>query len=434
MLIGSNKGTYLRVRTGRKKMGKFLLFLFSIVLVSGLLFFVGLENTLWAVGFLIVVTTVTLMLILTFPKESEFTFIRHGSTLSNIVGRIPGRKFKTDGEMEEVTPIQSNAPLEHNTWKAPNWFARLTWDYLRAYPVGIPILYQVHSFPILKKRLRSEALADQARPFQERWIEIEEKATMVFSLRWRFSRPVSAVAVELPKDSAKVTFVGEGLFEVINPSIPVFQLGGNFMNLVETIVGQGIVSACKMKYENKESKEAKKKDRMEQLSYRLLSGLDIGRQSLFVENIIKAVNDGEGENPGLIKQCGIKLVGLYIPDWEEDPGTAELVKAQQAFETAVAQGKGKVKDAQINAQVKVLGAQAEKAEKVLKGRGDAQAFAARLKVLTDAKVSPEDIATILAREGFSGQFLLESGAVKVASSVHLSGGPTQPPIIPNQQP
>ena len=365
-----------------------------------------------------------------FPREKEFMYIMLGATHYATVGKIPDHSLATGKLVKNQNPTAAgqDQPLSDYTSKKPTLLDDFLWKF-GLYLVGIPGYFQIYKFKLRKTRLREHPLdpiqkgkdgeKDKKLSLAKRWIETEPDLTEVDSLRWKFQRPAQASAVELPGDGSMIDFVAKGTYQVEDPAKPVFDWGGDFMGLLEQALMQAIMNACKEKYKIPGEKDT------QFLSYKRLSALDItkGGQGAFCERIVNEVNHGttgpKGKK-GIVELLGIRMIGLYIPEWEADENTQELVKARQSEELETEKGKGVLVKAEVDKNKAIKEAEA-KAEEI---RLTAVAIGDRVAQLKLQGLNEAQIAEILTNESLPQALTsyMPKGAVAIDSNINIGGG------------
>jgi len=241
-------------------------------------------------------------LFFTLLESGDMKFIMRGETLRKIIHGVRGFEL-VDGKFVSTTNVQKR-PLFGFYW------------------VGVPPFASVHHFPITKER------EDPDGETPAEWIKRDEAPAMVSSLRFTFPRPFVLRDVEL-KDLTPINVLVVAKFEVVDPYVPVFLFKGRFFENTAGLIKGSVTDILKRypldDFNNKEKGE--------------------------VNGILAEMKESENDpdpnkgklNRELIKQVGLRLVGISIPQY--DPSNKTLREAMNAQIIATEQAKGKVAEA-----------------------------------------------------------------------------------------
>lgn len=281
----------------------------------------------------------------TFLESGDIKFIMHGETLHKIIFDVQGFKL-VDGKFEPTT-------IAEEADKKRPWFG--------FYWVGIPFLSSIHNFPITKER------ENPAGKTPEEWIERDPGEKTVSSLRFTLPRPYVLRDVEL-KDRTPIDVLVVAKFQVVNPYIPVFLFKGKFFENAGGII-RASISDILTRFLLDEFVKAEKGE--------------VGGILAEMKEPENALDPKKGKfNQELIKQVGLRLVGISIPQYDPSDNTLRLAMNAQII--AEEQAKGKVAEATGHANQLAIRVEAEAkaAERLAVSRG------ARVKeTLTQLKAS-----------------------------------------------
>ena len=258
-------------------------------------------------------------------ESGDIKFIMHGETLHKIIYDVRGFKL-IDGKFSPTTP-------EEETQKSHPWFG--------FYWIGIPPFASVHHFPITKER------ENPAGKTPEEWIERDVGEESVSSLRFTLPRSYVLLNVELG-DRTPINVLVVAKFQVVTPYIPVFLFKGKFFENAGGII-RATISDILKGYTLDQLVAAEKGE---------VGGILVGMK----------LPDSEF-NGELIKQVGLRLVGISIPQY--DPSDDALRKAMNARIVAKKEAEGLVAVARGHAaQLKIrVEADAKAAERLAIARG-----------------------------------------------------------------
>ena len=202
---------------------------------------------------LIAVLAVIVILLLSnfgayFTKISQGTtaFITAGDSLQEILPNISGYKMSDEADLEnqhwlipEKDKEEQIAALFRDSMHGTVWFQKWLW---RKFGVKFISWFwpqiRIHEFDIRKggrRRIeaRNEVGADA--PLRSRVIDSPEK-TIVDSLLFLAPRPVYMEGVELAGDNSKINLLLLPVFRQVIPSLPVFNLKGDFFTLIDAAI------------------------------------------------------------------------------------------------------------------------------------------------------------------------------------------------------
>lgn len=275
---------------------------------------------------------------LCFPKAGGYTFLDKGEQYSETISGMIGAGVDKEGKVTTTNPTtlggRTTRP-DDQIGSIRNWL----WSKFGLYVVGpLPGVYNVHQIKIRRNRIRENPDTSQ-NDFSKQWIDYAEESEFFDYLRGVFSRPVAVRSVELP-DGSTIDFILNVKFKVMTPAQPVYNMP-DFMSFIERATESAVVRACKAPVYGPDPNVG------QQLTYKLMLGLDLGPQGNFMKEIMKVnketyvIPTGQ-PTPGIIEQAGIEAISVDIPAWQADAATVELANAQKAEATAKAKAKGVV--------------------------------------------------------------------------------------------
>ena len=270
-----------------------------------------------------------------FPQEGTITAIVKGDSYKRFIVNIKGHHLDDEsGKIVKSDP--SHQPPKR--WLGLEW-------------VGIPPFYRVHTIKIDALRLVKGKGDNENTPISE-FVEHEEKK--IHNLRWKFPRPIVVTNVEL-KDRFKINVLVIITFEVVDPYIPIFVLGGDFLDLIDSAIESAVIDFCKeTTYEEFVKLSKGKADEVE------------GKRttSAFTKRLLLINKEGTiGDDTvadGIEEGVGIVASDAYIHRYDLSKESAEADKAVQAKEIA-----------RLNAQAKVKTAKGDRKAKEQVGKGEA---------------------------------------------------------------
>ena len=217
----------------------------------------------------------------TLLESGDIEFVMYGETLHKIIYDVRGFEL-VDNELIP-TATQQKRP------------------WLGLYWVGIPPFASIHRFPIVKER------ENPVGETPEQWIDRDEEEKLVSSLRFTFPRPYVLRSVELG-DRTPVDVLIIAKFEVVNPYIPVFNFKGKFFENAGGMIRAAV------------------NDILKRFSLDEFIAAEKGE----VGGILSGMKDPSGVfNQELIRQVGLRLVGISIPKYDpSDRAVREAMNAQ----------------------------------------------------------------------------------------------------------
>jgi hypothetical protein len=261
------------------------------------------SNGMWILfGVVTFITTITMVFTFMFKSgfytklgSGDIKFITHNGSLHRIIHNVKGMKLDqgilVDGEEKKS--------------KFNKWFG-LWW-------VGIPIYAKVHTFPIVKERENPDGTTP------EEWIERDKEEAIISSLRFTFPRPYVLQKVELG-DRIPIDLLVVAKFQVVDPYIPVFLFKGKFFENAGADLRGAVIDILK-KFTLDEFVKKPKGE---------------------VNGILAGMKDPSSKfNIALIKQVGLRLVGISIPQYDPSDNdvraamNAEAVEKEKAKALAV---------------------------------------------------------------------------------------------------
>ncbi|MFA6519790.1 MAG: hypothetical protein WCT41_03160 [Candidatus Paceibacterota bacterium] len=189
-----------------------------------------------------------------FTKIAQGTtaFITAGESLQEIVPNIGGYKMSEAVDLEGqrwLVPAKDEKEqiiaLFRDAMFGTVWFQKLLW---KKFGVKFISLFwphtRIHEFDIRKggrRRIeaRNEVGADA--PLRSRVIDSPVKETVVDSLLFLAPRPVYMEGVELAGDNSKINLLLLPVFRQVIPSLPVFNLKGDFFTLLDAAIEAAVV-------------------------------------------------------------------------------------------------------------------------------------------------------------------------------------------------
>lgn len=355
-------------------------------------------------------------------------FIVAGKNLQEILPNIDGYKKSSDVDLEGqhwLIPAKDEdeqiATLFHDAMFGTAWFQKWLWK--RSGVKFISLFWpqnRVHKFDIRKggrRRIvaRNELVADA--PLRSRVVDSEEKTT-VDSLLFLAPRPVYMEGVELAGDNSKINLLLLPIFRQVIPSLPVFNLKGDFFTLLDAAVEAAVVdffsTHCVKDAQGKETpltyyywlKLAKAGGESFLESHlRKLNANKSYRDKLKTaskNDLVKYIDDithGElvEENPsdkvkkiapsGIIQRFGFALMSFRIVEWEPHSSTKPLADALLSKETQAHTAEG--------VRQKAFG---ERDAAKAQAEGDTSRFAMPIEALVKLKVDPNVAANVLATQ------------------------------------
>ncbi|MDP2655343.1 MAG: hypothetical protein Q8P17_02150 [bacterium] len=189
-----------------------------------------------------------------FTKIAQGTtaFITAGESLLEILPNIGGYRMSEAIDLEGqrwLVPAKDKdeqiAALFRDSMPGTVWFQKLLW---KKFGVKFISLFwphtRIHEFDIRKggrRRIeaRNEVGADA--PLRSRVIDSPVKETVVDSLLFLAPRPVYMEGVELAGDNSKINLLLLPVFRQVIPSLPVFNLKGDFFTLLDAAVEASVV-------------------------------------------------------------------------------------------------------------------------------------------------------------------------------------------------
>lgn len=311
----------------------------------------------------------------TLLKSGDIKFIMRGETLHKTICDIRGFELV-------------NGKLEPTTEKQPHpWFG-LYW-------IGFSPFASIHRFPISKERENPSGKTP------EEWIERDPEEKRVSSLRFTFPRPYVLMNVEL-SDRIAVNVLVVAKFEVVNPYIPVFLFKGKFFENAGAILRASVIDILK-RYDLDKFIVAEKGE---------------------VAGILAEMKIPDGPfNTELIRQVGLRLVGISIPQY--DPSDKDVIAAMNAQTIAKEKAKALVAEATGHAnQLKIrVNADALAAERMAKARG--KRIHETVKAMASTLGSPDVVA-----RGVADVLEMEAATSADSKLTTLVKGGGATPVVP----
>lgn len=303
-------------------------------------------------------------------ESGNIKFVMHGETLHRIIHDVRG--FKLD---------------DHNKFIPDTSKRKRHW--LGLYWVGIPPFASIHTFQITKERENPRGASPKE------WITVDKHAATVNSLRFTFPRPYMLSKVELG-DRVPVDLLVVVKLEVVDPFMPVFNFKGAFFDNAGSLIRAAVSDAVKG-----------------------TTGHPIGIDEFVnlpkgeADGILRPLKeDSTRLNDDLIRQVGLKVVGISIPQY--DPSDESLRNAMNAKTIA-----------EHNAEARRIAAEgeAQATERLARARGQ------QIKTTVDALALKGASPDVVAR-GAAAVLEMEAAAGKDSKITTLVQGGDAKPVIP----
>jgi regulator of protease activity HflC (stomatin/prohibitin superfamily) len=264
------------------------------------------------------------------------------------------------------------------------------------YWIGFPPFGRIHHFSIVKERENPEGKT------ANEWIRRDEEESPVNSLRSMFPRPFLLKEVEL-KDRVPIDLLVIAKFEVVDPYIPVFIFKGRFSENASGIIRSAVIDALKDKTLDEFIKAEKDE----------VSGI--------LQHMKELENDPDPEkgkfNRELIKQVGLRLVGISVPQYDPHDDSGELRRAMNAKTIAKEKAEGLVAEAEGYEKKRAIEAQADKNYEIQLAEGRR----ARVLATREALAGDDATAKVLQAEALPNLTTLVEGDGR-AKIVVTTGG------------
>lgn len=192
---------------------------------------------------------------LTKIAQGTTSFITTGDTLQEILPNVGGYKMSREIDLEGqrwLVPVENAlnekeeqlAALFHDSMSGSVRFQKWLWKTFGVKFIGWSWPHtRVHKFDIRKGgRRRIEARNEVAldAPLRSRVID-SPGTTVVDSLLFFAPRPVYMEGVELAGDNSKINLLLLPVFRQVIPSLPVFNLKGDFFTLLDAAIEAAVV-------------------------------------------------------------------------------------------------------------------------------------------------------------------------------------------------
>jgi hypothetical protein len=301
----------------------------------------------------------TIGIFFTCVESGNIKFITRGNSLAKIVHDVKGMKLE-------------NGLLIPGTERKWFWNTRfgLWW-------VGFPPFSRVHTFPITKERENPEGKTS------EDWIDRDDDEAVISSLRFTFPRPYVLKDVELA-DRIPIDLLVIAKFEVVNPYIPVFNFKGKFFENAGADLRGAVIDIVK--------------------GLTLDAFIDAPKGE--TGGILETMKNPTGSfNLELIKQVGLKLVGISIPQY--DSSDKKVRAAMNAQTVAEEEAKGKIAEANGYATQLAIRAEADGKAKERLAAAEGVRVKEIMNQLKISNASPDALVqtmgTILEAEALTGE-------------------------------
>ncbi|MBI5405723.1 hypothetical protein HY972_01665 [Candidatus Kaiserbacteria bacterium] len=218
------------------------------------------SELLISIGLLVVIAILVIVIILLlsnlgvfFTKIAQGTtaFITAGDSLKEILPNIGGYKMSDQIDLEsqhwlipEKDRDRQIAALFHDSMRGTKKFQKWLWKKF-----GVKFVswfwpqIRVHKFDIRKggrRRIEARNEVGPDAPLRSRVVDSPEK-TVVDSLLFLAPRPVYMEGVELAGDNSKINLLLLPVFRQVIPSLPVFNLKGDFFTLIDAAIEAAVV-------------------------------------------------------------------------------------------------------------------------------------------------------------------------------------------------
>lgn len=222
-----------------------------------------------------------------------------------------------------------------------NPFTELTGLYL------ISLLWplrRIFKFDVLKKRLRSDR--ENAKTIAEQ-IDLEKQFTTVDNLRWRIERPFYLSEVDMANNE-RADFLVKGVFIVESPYKLIFEYGGKFFDMLDSIV----------------------------IGYTL--GIYRGKDFNDIDGSepkASALNDTDPNNKFNLRGIvGLITDSLTVEEFSLSPVDTAVQEALQAKNVAKLKGEAKIITKEKEAEAAIAEARGQKKALELVGKGEGARF------------------------------------------------------------
>lgn len=331
------------------------------------------------------------------------TFITAGKTPVEILPNVDGHKMSEgvdpEGQYWLISAKSEDdriAALFRNSMSGTAGFQKWLW---KRFGVKFISPYwpqtRVHKFDIGKDGRHRLAARGKSMPLSERVIDSplsKKEGSVVNSLRFIVPRPMYMEGVELGGGDSKVNLVLLPVFQQVIPSLPVFNLMGEFFPLldasVETAVMDGL--ATHIVHEKQDDGTVKKipltfhhwlklaksggeslfepylrtinanksyRKELEELhSKNMVANKNLPKNSELVDYLDKITHNELAKEAtseelkiapgGIIKRFGFALISIRLVEWEPHEDSKELAKAFMAKETQAHTAEGVRKEAE----------------------------------------------------------------------------------------
>lgn len=274
-----------------------------------------------------------------FTKIAQGTtaFITAGESLQEILPNIGGYKMSETIDLEGqrwLVPAKDKkeqlAALFRGAMLGTRYFQEVLW---KKFGVKFISLFwphtRIHEFDIRKggrRRIeaRNEVGADA--PLRSRVIDSPVKETVVDSLLFLAPRPVYMEGVELAGDNSKINLLLLPVFRQVIPSLPVFNLKGDFFTLLDAAIEAAVVDffAKHRVAVYKGEKDDPRKGQLAGDSYDPAQAEQQEESPLTYAHWLKLTKAGEG-SPLEKRLRHLNVSREYIKKLEDKGGKAELV-------------------------------------------------------------------------------------------------------------
>lgn len=270
-----------------------------------------------------------------------FCYVRDGTIKTVVAGEkfvrfivnVKGYYYdETDCKIKKVT---------NNNEDVVNPFTELTGLYL------ISLLWplrRIFKFDVLKKRLRSDR--ENAKTIAEQ-IDLEKQFTTVDNLRWRIERPFYLSEVDMANNE-RADFLIKGVFIVESPYKLIFEYGGKFFDMLDSIV----------------------------IGYTL--GIYRGKDFNDIDGSepkASALNDTDPNNKFNLRGIvGLITDSLTVEEFSLSPVDTAVQEALQAKNVAKLKGEAKIITKQKEAEAAIVEARGQKKALKLVGQGEGARF------------------------------------------------------------
>lgn len=283
----------------------------------------------------------------TFVKEGTIEFVVSGGALVDIFVNVRGYALAKDGTIVQVgEDTGRNVTAEdRKTVRKIGWLQRYLREKWGFYWVSLFFPWRrIHRFQIAREKILSRAQVSTDAPIRER-IRHDPSPNFVDNLRFRFPRPFLVAGVET-EDRFTTNLLLQGVIQVVNPYIPVFLLEGKFFAIIEAALSSALIQL------------------LGKMTFAKFVAMTKEERSEFALSLLNINNEGGGDKTsrGLVQSAGVRIIDIWIEEFELDKGDDKALEALKAGEIATKIGEADVKKAEKDREAAVLRAEGNAAE------------------------------------------------------------------------